>query len=72
MSKKRRGPHKREYKLFLLRMWRDTPEDSWRISIQPNDQSKQIGIATLDALLAFMQDELAGNLLADVSGNREE
>lgn len=48
----------REYKLFLLRVWRETPQDEWRISIQENHQSIQMGMPNLDALLNYVREEL--------------
>ena len=45
---------KREHKLLILRLWRDTPNDAWRIAIQSPSTNKMIGLPDTSALQAYV------------------
>ena len=56
---------KREHKLLILRLWRDAPDDAWRLAIQTPDTTQMIGLSDTSALQtyidAIMQGQIAHN-----------
>ena len=42
------------YQVYLLTLWRETPNAPWRAALRPADGRPRIGFASLDALLAFL------------------
>ena len=51
-----------EYKSFLLRLWRETndqsPRTDWRAEIEHIQSGERWGFNTLDEMLEFLQQEM--------------
>ncbi len=56
----------REHMLFILRVWRDTPDDRWRLAIQPSGESQPRGLPDSAALQAYVDTVMQGNELQPV------
>ena len=50
---------RRDYKAYLLRLWRDKPESPWRAALENPNSGERIAFATLVELGAFIE-ELTG------------
>ncbi|MBI3913369.1 MAG: hypothetical protein HY327_04180 [Chloroflexi bacterium] len=48
-----------DYRSFLLRLWREGKEDGWRAMLKNISTGEQRGFADLQALVAFLQDQMA-------------
>lgn len=44
-----------QHKLFMLRLWRETTTDPWRIAIQDGTGAKPIGLPNTTALIAHLE-----------------
>lgn len=52
-------PDTKQYRSYLLRLWRsETPDGSWRASLEDSRTGQRIGFATLEQLFAFLMDEV--------------
>ncbi|MBU1746664.1 MAG: hypothetical protein KKA73_03165 [Chloroflexi bacterium] len=47
----------RPYRAYLLRLWQETPDQPWRVSLHEAATDQRHGFADLDRLLAFLQDQ---------------
>jgi hypothetical protein len=45
----------REYKAYLLRMWRDNQNSSWRALLENPNNGERAAFATLEELVAFLE-----------------
>lgn len=48
---------KREYMAYLLRLWRETHDGSWRALLQDPHSGERVGFATMDDLIAFLEQK---------------
>jgi hypothetical protein len=53
-----------DYRSYLLRLWRvrEGERDVWRASLQDPQSGERISFSTLDALFAFLQEQLESGL----------
>jgi hypothetical protein len=57
------------YQSYLLRLWKETPDSSCRISLQDVGTNEQIGLADLDHLRAFLEAQIdEASSLPEASG----
>ena len=51
-----------DYVSYLLRLWRvkEGDKDVWRASLQDPQSGERISFATVEALFAFLQEQLEG------------
>jgi hypothetical protein len=47
-----------EYHAFLLRLWRDHAQQSWRASLQSTTTGERFHFGTLDELFAYLDARL--------------
>jgi hypothetical protein len=45
----------REYKAYLLRMWRDNQNSPWRALLENPNNGERAAFATLEELVAFLE-----------------
>ena len=50
------------YLAYLLRLWRDHPEATWRATLQSPTNQESFSFATLDELFRFLQSQTAGSV----------
>ncbi len=56
-------PETKQYRSYLLRLWRcESPDQSWRASLEDSRTGQRIGFATLEQLFAFLMDEVEGGM----------
>jgi len=56
------NPTKREYRSYLLRLWRvDTVDPCWQASLEDPHTGKRIGFASLEHLFAFLMEQVEGD-----------
>ncbi len=48
----------RESHAFMLRLWRESPEEEWRLAIQAIDEPAPRGLASVDALAAYVRAQM--------------
>ncbi len=48
---------KREYMAYLLRLWRETQDGSWRGLLENPNSGERFGFATLADLVALLEDK---------------
>lgn len=56
---------RRNYKAYLLRLWRDKQESPWRASLENPNSDERIAFATLVELVAFIE-EMTGERIRPV------
>jgi hypothetical protein len=51
-----------DYRSYLLRLWRvkEGGKDVWRASLQDPQSGKRVSFATVEALFAYLQEQLEG------------
>lgn len=60
---------RKKYRSYLLRLWRvETPEPSWRASLEDPHTGERIGFAGLEQLFAFLMELVEG----EAKGERME
>jgi hypothetical protein len=47
---------RRDYKAYLLRLWRDKPESPWRAALENPNSGERIAFATLVELVLFIEE----------------
>ena len=47
----------REYKAYLLRLWRESHEATWRALLENPNNGERAAFATLGELVAFLEDK---------------
>ena len=47
----------REYKAYLLRLWRESHEAAWRAMLENPNSNERIGFATLGELVAYLEEK---------------
>lgn len=48
-----------DYQAYLLRLWRDSAQGSWRASLEAPDRSETLAFPDLEALFAFVLTQTA-------------
>ncbi|MBI5303427.1 MAG: hypothetical protein HY868_14940 [Chloroflexi bacterium] len=48
----------RTYRSFLLRLWAEGEPPVWRFSLEDPHTGERIGMANLDALIAFLKEAM--------------
>jgi hypothetical protein len=48
---------RREYKAYLLRLWRESHESAWRALLENPNRGERVAFATLGELVAFLEDK---------------
>lgn len=48
------GPDPACRQIYLLSLWRETPDAPWRAALRPAGNAERIGFADLDALVQFL------------------
>lgn len=61
------APQQHPYRAYLVRMWRDSPQSSWRASAQSTQSGQVVRFATLQALFAFLEAQ-SSTASSDESG----
>lgn len=52
------GPTAKKYRSYLLRLWRaESPDQSWRASLEDAHTGERIGFAGLEELFAFLMEQ---------------
>jgi len=46
---------RREYKAYLLRLWREQEDGRWRATLENPGSGERAGFATLEELVAFLE-----------------
>jgi len=46
---------RREYKAYLLRLWRESQEGPWRATLESPGSGERAGFATLADLVAYLE-----------------
>ena len=55
-------PERRDYLSYLLRLWRVGKEEAvWRASLESPHTGERIGLASRDALIAFLRQQINDN-----------
>lgn len=49
------------YYAYLLRVWRDGPDNPWRATLEDPHTGDVIGFATIEQLYDFIQSQVAEN-----------
>jgi len=66
---------RREYKAYLLRLWRENHEAAWRAMLENPNSGERAAFATLGELVAFLEDktgEVIRPLAVETTASREE
>ncbi len=51
-------PSAKDYRSYLLRLWREVPDRGWRASLEDPRTGKRIGFASLEHLFAFLMEQV--------------
>ncbi|MFZ0546948.1 MAG: hypothetical protein WAM60_15985 [Candidatus Promineifilaceae bacterium] len=51
------------YHAYLLRLWRENEDSSWRVVLQDARTGQKISFTELDKLTAFLEDKIEGRLV---------
>jgi len=52
----------KKYRVYMLRLWKvETPDQSWRASLEDPRTSERIGFATMEQLFAFLMEQVEGD-----------
>ena len=65
---------RREYKAYLLRLWRESHEAAWRAMLESPNSGERAAFATLGELVAFLEDktgEVIRPLAVETTASRE-
>ncbi len=60
-----------DYRVFLLRFWRETAEAPWRATLEDPHSGEKRSFATPDHVWVFLQDKLV-NPMHDEGKNNDE
>lgn len=55
---------KREYMAYLLRLWRENSDGSWRALLENPHSGERAGFATLAELVTFLEGKTGETILA--------
>ena len=47
----------REYKAYLLRLWRENQEAAWRALLENPNKSERLAFATLSELVTYLEEQ---------------
>lgn len=50
---------------FLVRMWRDSPQEPWRASVRSVTGGRELHFVSPEKLFLFLHDRLAGGSIED-------
>lgn len=62
---------RREYKAYLLRLWRENHNGSWRMLLENPNSQERIGFANLDELIEFLKNKTGEAIASNRSGEAE-
>jgi hypothetical protein len=62
---------KREYMAYLLRLWREKQDDSWRALLENPNSKEKIGFANLNDLIKFLENKTGEVIELNRSGEAE-
>jgi hypothetical protein len=63
----------REYMAFLLRLWREKRDGSWRAALEEPTTAERTGFATLTELVAYLENRTGEKIRLEVAPvNHEE
>lgn len=48
---------KREYVAYLLRLWQENPEGTWRALLENPNSGERVGFADLAELVAYLENK---------------
>ena len=48
-------PH---YQSYLLRLWQETPQTPWRVSLQPTGSDQRLGFSSLEDLIDYIETQI--------------
>ncbi len=58
---------KREYVAYLLRLWREKQDGSWRALLENPNSGERAGFATLAELVAFLESKTGETIQAGIA-----
>ncbi|MBT3189265.1 MAG: hypothetical protein HN975_16390 [Anaerolineae bacterium] len=64
--------NKREYKAYLLRLWRENPDKPWRASLKNPNSDAQIGFSSLNELVKFLENKYGKSYTSPTTGSKNE
>ena len=47
-----------QYQSYLLRLWQETPQTPWRVSLQSTVNNERFGFSSLESLFAFLESQI--------------
>ena len=54
---------KREYMAYLLRLWRENRDDSWRALLENPNTKERFGFANLNELIQFLEEKTGETIM---------
>lgn len=56
------------YHAYLVRLWRDGPENPWRALVRTGDDDEERRFATIEQLFLFLHRQTEGRGIAPIEG----